>query len=546
MNLKPHQVDLIITSGPVRDEFAQKVKELDRRLKMNGMDYKQWDTLTDHQHEIFTDNLFLDGECAASPENYVRGAVDSCWCPDVVEDLHHHSPVLMREIEKQQEMTPDMTVKISESLGFLNEMIDKELEILLVDSLLTEKKKSASQLYEEKVIDAMKESQLESGMFTQKVVDASSTGPDAQFYIPGSKGGKYFLEIKLNEKAQMGDSSVYYNPNGNGTFRVGARIQSDGTLKGGKVVNGGLKGKFGLAKPKMFTPEMKEKIYAVLEEKESDILAWIEALKDDRRIVSYEWENDSQLNALFKTTYEKYQEARSSGLLTQAGAGYGGAETITIGQEAINQIYNSKGIYYIQIGGKGLYYMGSNPANLPIKEMKAEVNMELRPRPSSRDKADVRTEKFKKMGFTKEPQVDEKGRLKYVLVNGKKIEYVAGKGHIKGPGGFAVMPVHKTPTDDAANSPEPYVGYGGVYSIIPRLAANLEESPYTFDQVDGPRGILAMFEKMDVRPLDKLASFDISVDDENEDDKKEKDQPSKDDIALRVQKMMGIGNRDDQ
>ena len=69
MNLKPHQVDLIITNGPVRDEFAHKVKELDRRLKMNGMDYKQWDTLTDHQPEIFTDNLFLDGEGAASPEN---------------------------------------------------------------------------------------------------------------------------------------------------------------------------------------------------------------------------------------------------------------------------------------------------------------------------------------------------------------------------------------------------------------------------------------------------------------------------------------------
>jgi len=127
MNLKPHQVDLIITSGPVRDEFAQKVKELDRSLKMNGMDYKQWDTLTDHQHEIFSDNLFLDGECAASPENYVRGAVDSCWCPDVVEDLHHHSPVLMREIEKQQEMSPDMTMKISESLSLLNEIIDEIL-----------------------------------------------------------------------------------------------------------------------------------------------------------------------------------------------------------------------------------------------------------------------------------------------------------------------------------------------------------------------------------------------------------------------------------
>jgi hypothetical protein len=101
---------------------------------MNGMNYRQWDTLNDRQHEIFTDNLFLDGECATSPEHYVKGAVESCGCPDTEEDLQHHSPVLMREIEKQQEMLPDMTVKISESLGFLNEMIDKELFALLEQS----------------------------------------------------------------------------------------------------------------------------------------------------------------------------------------------------------------------------------------------------------------------------------------------------------------------------------------------------------------------------------------------------------------------------
>ena len=126
MHLKPQQVDMIIASGPVRDEFALKIKELNRRLKMNGMEYGHWDTLNDRQHEIFTDNLFLDGECAASPENYVRGAVDSCGCPDVVDDLHHHSPVLMREIEKQQAMTPDIVVKVNENLNFLNEIIDQQ------------------------------------------------------------------------------------------------------------------------------------------------------------------------------------------------------------------------------------------------------------------------------------------------------------------------------------------------------------------------------------------------------------------------------------
>ena len=132
--LKSHQVDVIINSGAVRDEFAQKVKELNRRLKLNGMGYSEWDTLNDRQHEIFTDNLFLDGEGASSPENYVAGALESCGCPTTVEELHHHSPALMGEIEKQQEMLPDMTVRIGEGLSNLNETIDNILELMLVEA----------------------------------------------------------------------------------------------------------------------------------------------------------------------------------------------------------------------------------------------------------------------------------------------------------------------------------------------------------------------------------------------------------------------------
>ena len=141
--------------------------------------------------------------------------------------------------------------------------------------------------------------------------------------------------------------------------------------------------------------------------------------------------------------------------------------------------------------------MGSNPANLPIKEMKTEVNLELRPRPSSRDKEVVQTSKFAKMGFTKEPQVDEKGKIKYALKDGKKIKWVSGKGHIKHPkNGLAVVPVHKKPTDGKAKSPGPYIGYGGVYSVVPRLAGELEPSPYTLDEAEGPRGIKALLAAM--------------------------------------------------
>jgi len=130
--LRPEQVDILVGSPAVNDEFSKKVKELDRRLQMNGMYYRDWETLNDRQHDIFTDNLFLDGECAASPEHYVKGAVESCGCSDTEEELHHHSPVLMREIEKQQDMLPDMTVKIGESLNNLNETIDLLLENIIL------------------------------------------------------------------------------------------------------------------------------------------------------------------------------------------------------------------------------------------------------------------------------------------------------------------------------------------------------------------------------------------------------------------------------
>ena len=131
--LRPEQVDILVGSPAVNDEFSKKVGELDRRLQMNGMEYRNWDTLNDRQHEIFTDNLFLDGQCASSPEHYVKGAVESCGCPDTEEELHHHSPVLMGEIEKQEDMLPDIKVKIGESLNNLNDMID-----LMVEGLLTE------------------------------------------------------------------------------------------------------------------------------------------------------------------------------------------------------------------------------------------------------------------------------------------------------------------------------------------------------------------------------------------------------------------------
>ena len=51
--LRPEQLQLLYGHPAVNDEFSHKVKELDRRLKMNGYEYRAWDSLTDHQQDIF-------------------------------------------------------------------------------------------------------------------------------------------------------------------------------------------------------------------------------------------------------------------------------------------------------------------------------------------------------------------------------------------------------------------------------------------------------------------------------------------------------------
>ena len=44
----------------------------------------------------------------------------------------------------------------------------------------------------------------------------------------------------------------------------------------------------------------------------------------------------------------------------------------------IGKHYNKKGVYYIQIGGAGLFYMGRNIFNLPVPKLSGEIQIEVR------------------------------------------------------------------------------------------------------------------------------------------------------------------------
>jgi len=51
---------------------------------------------------------------------------------------------------------------------------------------------------------------------------------------------------------------------------------------------------------------------------------------------------------------------------------------VSIPKDSVAKYYNSKDTYYIQIGGYGLYHMGSDPANLGTKEFDLELKLRVR------------------------------------------------------------------------------------------------------------------------------------------------------------------------
>lgn len=53
-------------------------------------------------------------------------------------------------------------------------------------------------------------------------------------------------------------------------------------------------------------------------------------------------------------------------------------QIVTIDERYIVGLYNNKDVYYIQVGGAGLFYLGSDPLELGVPAFKGTVNVEMR------------------------------------------------------------------------------------------------------------------------------------------------------------------------
>lgn len=180
-------------------------------------------------------------------------------------------------------------------------------------------------LYEAVLNSKLKKFKIQSNNFIPAGSDPNA--PDAEITI---RRQKYKVEIKLNLDVDFGQGSLDYNTETGKWSLGGARTaaaeqmrQFLNSVKVPDIVNTvwGPKGA-----PRKYTVESKD------------------FTKQD---VDYDYLN-------FKDQY------------------------VNIPSNSVSRYYNSKSTYYIQIGGYGLYYMGSDPANLGVPPFDMQLKLRIR------------------------------------------------------------------------------------------------------------------------------------------------------------------------
>lgn len=153
------------------------------------------------------------------------------------------------------------------------------------------------------------------------------------------KGKPFNIEIKASAKDQMGGGSFRYDM-ATGQFTPAKELDPDDL--------------------NLMLSAAKEKI--------QDINNYIKAA---RKIEPVKYHKNISGIPL-KISKDARDQLKKSGLLAKIN------KNVKTSSNFIIRHYNKKGVYYIQIGGAGLFYMGSNPLKLPVPELKADIQIEMR------------------------------------------------------------------------------------------------------------------------------------------------------------------------
>lgn len=193
--------------------------------------------------------------------------------------------------------------------------------------------------YELKVFNAVKAANIPKLNPGDKPTTAGFSNQGAGDLEASYQGKPFNIEIKASAKDQMGGGSFQY----------------DFATKQFTPV-------------KDMDPEDLDLLMAAAKEKTTALDNYIKAA---RKLEPVEYHKNIS-GVPIKVSKEGRNELKKAGLLKDIN------KNVKTGVRFITRHYNKKGVYYIQIGGAGLFYMGKNPLKLPIPELKAEIQIEMR------------------------------------------------------------------------------------------------------------------------------------------------------------------------
>tara|TARA_R110000822_G_scaffold66857_12_gene163225 strand:- start:1030 stop:1851 length:822 start_codon:yes stop_codon:yes gene_type:complete len=192
--------------------------------------------------------------------------------------------------------------------------------------------------YELRVWNAMSSAKIAGLNVGDKPTTAGFSNQGAGDIEGSYQGDPLNIEVKASAKDQMGGTSFQYSMDTK-TFTPTKEMDQDDL--------------------DLFMPIMKEKA------------------KDIDNYIKASWQEEPKQfhknnhGVPIKVSIEARDKLKKKGLTAKI------ATNIKAPVSFIIKHYNKKGVYYIQIGGAGLFYMGKNPFNLPVPELKAEIQVEL-------------------------------------------------------------------------------------------------------------------------------------------------------------------------
>jgi len=198
--------------------------------------------------------------------------------------------------------------------------------------------------YENSVLNAVRQASKKYKGYVSELDSTagySNVGVDLAIEVAGKN---FAVEIKQDRYAQMGGTSMIYNFE---TDEVSLTDPSD--------VDDGIKPLF----------------VDITRSKKNDFIKFIKRLK---QLTPQPLKQKMPTNLpIGQVWVEAWDQAKKEGLLKKLNG-----KIYLDNTDVIAKRYNRKGVYYIQIGDAGLFYLISNPLKLPVPKFEGEIEIELR------------------------------------------------------------------------------------------------------------------------------------------------------------------------